>query len=215
MNLDLFSTGSEPPVELEPGAVFLRGYALPYVDALLPALEGVMHEAPLRHMETPGGFRMSAALTNCGTLGWTSDRHGYRYTRHDPQTGLPWPAMPPPFLVLAQEAAAAAGYPGFTPDACLVNRYAPKARMSLHQDKNEQDMSAPIVSVSLGIDAIFLWGGRQRSDPTRRLPLRHGDVVVWGGPARLRYHGVLPVPDNRHPRLGAVRVNLTFRRAAA
>lgn len=214
MNLDLFSTGSEPPIELEPGAVFLRGHALPYVDALLPALESVMQAAPLRHMETPGGFRMSAALTNCGTWGWTSDRHGYRYTRHDPQTGLPWPAMPPSFLRLAQDAAAAAGYPGFLPDACLVNRYAPKARMSLHQDKNEQDMSAPIVSVSLGIDAMFLWGGGQRSDPARRVPLQHGDVVVWGGPARLRYHGVLPVPQNHHPRLGAARVNLTFRRAA-
>src|SRR5690606_15961896 len=205
MNLELFEPDAIGParVELGPAATLLRGWALPRVDALLPALDAVLAAAPLRHMETPGGFRMSAALSNCGMLGWTSDRHGYRYTRLDPQTGQPWPAMPAPFLRLAQDAAEAAGFAGFRPDACLVNRYAPGARMSLHQDKNERDFSAPIVSVSLGIAAVFLFGGSRRGDPARRVPLQHGDVVVWGGPDRLRYHGVLPLKDATHPRLGA------------
>jgi len=215
MNLELFEPDAIGParVELGPAATLLRGWALPRVDALLPALDAVLAAAPLRHMETPGGFRMSAALSNCGMLGWTSDRHGYRYTRLDPQTGQPWPAMPAPFLRLAQDAAEAAGFAGFRPDACLVNRYAPGARMSLHQDKNERDFSAPIVSVSLGIAAVFLFGGSRRGDPARRVPLQHGDVVVWGGPDRLRYHGVLPLKDAIHPRLGAARINLTFRQA--
>ena len=215
MNLELFEPDAIGParVELGPAATLLRGWALPRVDALLPALDAVLAAAPLRHMETPGGFRMSAALSNCGMLGWTSDRHGYRYTRLDPQTGQPWPAMPAPFLRLAQDAAEAAGFAGFRPDACLVNRYAPGARMSLHQDKNERDFSAPIVSVSLGIAAVFLFGGSRRGDSARRVPLQHGDVVVWGGPDRLRYHGVLPLKDATHPRLGAARINLTFRQA--
>ncbi|MBO9356078.1 DNA oxidative demethylase AlkB [Bordetella petrii] len=215
MNLELFAADDMAParIELGPAAVLLRGCALPYVEALLPALDAVLAAAPLRHMETPGGFRMSAALSNCGALGWTSDRRGYRYTSRDPQTGLPWPALPQPFLRLAQAAAQEAGFAGFRPDACLINRYEPGARMSLHQDKNEQDFGAPIVSVSLGIAAVFLFGGHRRGDQARRVPLRHGDVVAWGGPDRLRYHGVLPVPDARHPELGAARINLTFRRA--
>jgi len=215
MNLDLFAPDEIAPVRvaLGPRAMVLGGLALPHVDALLPALDAVLAQAPLRHMETPGGFRMSVALSNCGALGWTSDRHGYRYTRHDPQTGRPWPALPDAFLRLARAGAEAAGFAGFRPDACLVNRYLPGARMSLHQDKNERDFGAPIVSVSLGIDAVFLFGGRQRGDRARRVPLRHGDVVVWGGPDRLRYHGVLPLKDATHPRLGAMRINLTFRQA--
>ncbi|MBV7482694.1 DNA oxidative demethylase AlkB [Bordetella sp. BOR01] len=215
MNLELFDPHDTAPVRIDlgPAAVVLRGYALPYVDAVLPALDGVLAAAPLRHMETPGGLRMSAALSNCGALGWASDRHGYRYARHDPQTGLPWPAMPAAFLRLAQAAADAAGFAGFRPDACLVNRYVPGARMGLHQDKNERDFGAPIVSVSLGIPAVFLFGGGRRGDPARRVPLHHGDVAVWGGPDRLRYHGVLPLKDASHPRLGAIRINLTFRQA--
>jgi len=215
MNLDLFAPDDIAPVRvaLGPRAVVLGGLALPHVDALLPALDGVLAEAPLRHMETPGGFRMSVALSNCGALGWTSDRHGYRYTRRDPQTGRPWPALPAAFLRLAQAGAEAAGFAGFRPDACLINRYLPGARMSLHQDKNERDFDAPIVSVSLGIDTVFLFGGRQRGDRAQRVPLRHGDVVVWGGPDRLRYHGVLPLKEAAHPQLGAMRINLTFRQA--
>jgi alkylated DNA repair protein (DNA oxidative demethylase) len=164
-------------------------------------------------MHTPGGFRMSVAMSSCGTLGWVTDQHGYRYTRINPENNQPWPAMPTSFLQLAHAAALAAGFNDFVPDACLINRYEPGARMSLHQDKNERDFSQPIVSVSLGLPAVFLFGGLQRSDKTVRVPLAHGDVVVWGGPSRLRFHGVLPLKAGQHPLLGEQRINLTFRKA--
>ena len=216
MRRDLFDTIDTAATEepLGPGAVVLRGFALADEAALLAALEHVVAKAPLRHMVTPGGFRMSVAMTNCGTYGWVTDRTGYRYDAVDPVSGAPWPAMPDAFASLALRAAAQAGFAGFAPDSCLVNRYEPGARLTLHQDKNERDFSAPIVSVSLGIPAVFLFGGGKRSDRQRRVALEHGDVVVWGGPARLRYHGVLPLADNRHPLLGRRRVNLTFRKAA-
>jgi len=215
MNLDLFAAEDIVPsnVQLGPRAVVLRGLALPDVDNIVRELDAIFAASPLRHMVTPGGFRMSVALTNCGTLGWTTDERGYRYTRLDPQTGQPWPALPKTFRQLALTAAGAAGFQGFEPDACLINRYQPGARMSLHQDKNERDFDAPIVSVSLGIPAIFLFGGLQRSDRAQRVALQHGDVAVWGGPDRLRYHGVAALKDNTHPLLGATRINLTFRRA--
>ncbi|MVW78771.1 DNA oxidative demethylase AlkB [Bordetella sp. 02P26C-1] len=215
MNLDLFTPDDLTPanVRLAPQAVVLRGFALPDEGRLLRELAQVWEQAPPRHMVTPGGYRMSAALTNCGTLGWTTDERGYRYTRHDPLTGQPWPALPASFMALAQRAAQAAGFPDFQPDACLINRYLPGARMSLHQDKNERDFRFPIASVSLGIPAIFLFGGMKRSDAVQRVALQHGDVAVWGGADRLRYHGVAPLKDATHPSLGAVRVNLTFRRA--
>lgn len=193
----------------------LRGFALPWLDALLPALRAAIAQAPLRHMATPGGFTMSVALTNCGALGWTTDAHGYRYRPDDPQTGLPWPPMPQAFAQLAREAAAQAGFAGFDPDACLVNRYAPGARMSLHQDKNERDFGAPIVSVSLGLPAMFLFGGARRDERPARIPLLHGDVAVWGGVDRLRYHGVMPLAEGQHPLLGRQRINFTLRRAGA
>ena len=193
--------------------MLLPGFALPDEVALLAALEAVAAEAPFRNMVTPGGFRMSVAMTNCGRWGWTSDRTGYRYTATDPETGREWPRMPSPFLRLATSAASAAGFDGFVPDACLVNRYLPGARLSLHQDRDEQDYDAPIVSVSLGLPAVFLFGGHKRTDRPRRLPLTHGDVVVWGGPDRLRYHGVAPLKHGAHAMLGAQRINLTFRRA--
>lgn len=164
-------------------------------------------------MVTPGGATMSVAMTHCGALGWVSDRHGYRYVARNPETGEPWPAMPEVFSALAQEAAAAVGFAAFRPDSCLINRYAPGTRLSLHQDKDERDLSQPIVSVSLGLPAVFLFGGFARTEHTQRLPLFHGDVVVWGGPSRLRFHGVLPVQDGDHPLLGACRINLTFRKA--
>jgi len=201
-------------VALGDAACVLRGFALPDAAALLAAVEAIAQQAPFRHMITPGGFEMSVALTNCGTLGWTSDRHGYRYATHDPQTGQPWPPLPDVFLNLARNAAAEAGFVGFTPDACLINRYVPGARLSLHQDRDEQDYGAPIVSVSLGMPAVFLWGGHKRADKTQRVPLLHGDVVVWGGPDRLRYHGVAPLKDTPHSLLGSRRINLTFRKAA-
>ena len=191
----------------------LRGYALPVADALLQSLDEVIRQSPFRRMETPGGHLMSVALSNCGRLGWTTDHDGYRYTPADPLSGRPWPDMPPAFAALGREAAAAAGFAGFEPDACLLNRYEPGARMSLHQDRNERDFSAPIVSVSLGMPAVFLFGGLARSDPAARVPLFHGDVVVWGGADRLRFHGVLPLKDRPHPRLGSLRLNLTLRKA--
>ncbi|MEF9415981.1 DNA oxidative demethylase AlkB [Ralstonia sp. SM1864_UCD524_TZ4] len=200
-------------IALGEAAAVLRGFALAEATALLAAIDDIARQAPFRHMVTPGGFEMSVALTNCGALGWTSDRRGYRYAARDPQTGQPWPPLPDCFLRLARDAAAAAGFPGFTPDACLINRYVPGARLSLHQDKDEQDYGAPIVSVSLGMPAMFLWGGHRRTDKTLRVPLFHGDVVVWGGPDRLRYHGVLPLKEAAHPLLGAQRINLTLRRA--
>lgn len=200
-------------IALGEAAVVLCGFALAEAPALLAAIDDIARQAPFRHMVTPGGFEMSVALTNCGALGWTSDRRGYRYAARDPQTGQPWPPLPDCFLRLARDAAAEAGFPDFTPDACLINRYVPGARLSLHQDKDEQDYGAPIVSVSLGMPAMFLWGGHRRTDKTLRVPLFHGDVVVWGGPDRLRYHGVLPLKEAAHPLLGAQRINLTLRRA--
>ena len=190
----------------------LRGFALPWLERLLPALESVLVAAPFRQMVTPGGFTMSVAMTNCGRAGWVTDRRGYRYTAEDPETDQPWPEMPGAFAVLARAAAVEAGFPGFEPDACLINRYEPGAKMSLHQDKDERDFSKPIVSVSLGLPAMFQFGGLSRSDRPSKVPLQHGDVMVWGGPARLAYHGILPLKEGQHPRLGRNRINLTFRK---
>lgn len=212
---DLFDAGM-PEVRneaLAPGAWLLHGFALDRMPALLVALRQVTTAAPFRHMQTPGGLRMSVAMSNCGALGWVSDRRGYRYEANDPLDGRPWPAMPETFMELAMAAADVAGFTGFVPDACLVNRYVPGARLSLHQDRDELDFAAPIVSVSLGLPAIFLFGGDARRDRQRRVPLQHGDVVVWGGPSRMRHHGVLVLKEGDHPLLGAQRINLTFRRA--
>ena len=213
-SLELFTTSEQDLRQcLGPATVLLRGFALPQVDALLPAIARIEAASPFRHMQTPGGFAMAVALTNCGALGWISDRRGYRYVATDPDSGHRWPPMPEAFARLATAAAAAAGFAQFEPDACLVNRYVPGTRLSLHQDKNERDYSAPIVSVSLGMRAVFLLGGHARTDPTVKLPLEHGDVMVWGGVDRLRYHGVMPVKDAPHPLLGSRRINLTFRKA--
>lgn len=195
------------------GAVLLHRFALADDTALLHALEVILASAPWRHMTTPSGQRMSVAMTNAGRLGWISDRRGYRYEPNDPLSGQAWPVMPPTFRQLAAAAAAQAGFVGFEPNACLVNRYQAGARLSLHQDRDERDFSQPIVSVSLGIPATFLFGGLQRTDRPQRVPLAHGDVVVWGGPARLRYHGVLPLKPNHHATLGDCRINLTLRHA--
>lgn len=212
MPLDL-DDAPQPALVLGEGAVRLSGFARDEAPGLMAALEAVAAAAPFRHLVTPGGYAMSVAMTNCGQVGWVSDRTGYRYDPIDPQTGRPWPAMPPVFGDLALRAAAAAGFADFQPDACLVNRYAPGARLSLHQDRDEAALAAPIVSVSLGLPAIFLWGGSARTDRTRRIPLVHGDVVVWGGPSRLAFHGVAPLAEGAHPLTGGYRYNLTFRRA--
>jgi alkylated DNA repair protein (DNA oxidative demethylase) len=213
---DLFGNTFEPVQREEilcTGAMVLRGFALKNAAQLLAALDTIVAQAPFRHLTTPGGLRMSVAMT-CAGLGWVSDRRGYRYDPVDPGSGRCWPAMPDAFLALAGDAAARAGFDDFVPDACLVNRYEAGTRLGLHQDRDERDVGQPIVSVSLGIPAMFLFGGAHRTDPQRRVPLVHGDVVVWGGPARLHYHGIRPLKPGHHEALGSCRVNLTLRRAA-
>ena len=211
MDLELYP--DEARLRLGPLAQVLRGYALEAATELLEGIEAVERAAPFRHMVVPGGRSMSVAMTNCGRLGWVADRRGYRYESVDPETGRHWPPMPTVFARLASEAAAAAGFPSFMPDACLINRYLPGTQLSLHQDKDEEDFGAPIVSVSLGMEAVFLWGGMRRGDRCARVKLRHGDIVVWGGEDRLRYHGVAPLGDAPNALLGSRRINLTFRKA--
>jgi len=213
---DLFSDQlpqAQDALPLGEGAVLLRGAAAQQAPALVKSLQQIVSAAPFRHMITPGGFRMSVAMTNCGQVGWISDQSGYRYDSIDPATGRSWPAMPDLFLRVAAHAAAQAGFEGFCPDACLINRYEPGARLTMHQDRNECDFNAPIVSVLLGLPAVFLFGGLSRKDRPRRLLLESGDVAVWGGAARLAYHGVAPLPDGHHPLTGPLRINLTFRKA--
>jgi alkylated DNA repair protein (DNA oxidative demethylase) len=201
---------AEPLAE---GAVLLRGFVAADAPGLLRALEPMLVAAPFRHMVTPGGHAMSVAMTNCGAVGWVTDRTGYRYDARDPETGRTWPVMPPLFIDVAARAAMAGGFAGFVPDGCLINRYAPGARLTLHQDRNERDFAAPIVSVSLGLPAVFLFGGLRRTDRPRRLRLESGDVVVWGGPSRLAFHGVDPLAAGEHALTGRWRINLTFRKA--
>jgi alkylated DNA repair protein (DNA oxidative demethylase) len=211
---DLFNQQRQPSREaLGDGAWLLRSFLLPEEDAqLLDAVNAIAVQAPFRHLVTPGGHTMSVAMTNCGLLGWTSDSDGYRYSRNDPGSRQPWPAMPDAFLALAGRAAAAAGYAHFRPDACLVNRYLPGTRLTLHQDRNERDLAAPIVSVSLGVAATFLFGGQARSGRVQRFRLEHGDVAVWGGVSRLTFHGIAPLKEALHPLTGQQRINLTFRK---
>lgn len=212
--LDLFDPQSPPqPQWISAQALLIPGFALPQVQALLPELRQVVAQAPFRHMQTPGGLKMAVGLTNCGALGWVSDRQGYRYTPLDPLSNRPWPALPQVLAELANHAAAMAGFADFKPDACLVNCYRPGNRLSLHQDRDERDFSQPIVSVSLGLPAVFLLGGHSRNEPTQRIGLHHGDVLVWGGEDRLRFHGVLPLKPGEHPLLGNLRINLTLRKA--
>jgi alkylated DNA repair protein (DNA oxidative demethylase) len=203
----------EPRRDVAPGAFLLPQFARADEHALTAAIASIAAVAPFRRMTTPGGRTMSVAMTNCGACGWITDARGYRYEAADPTTGRTWPTIPVVFARLATAAAAAAGYPGFEPNACLVNRYEPGARMTLHRDENERDTAQPIVSVSLGLPAVFLFGGLLRTDGVHRIEVRHGDVVVWGGPSRLAFHGVLPVRDGVHPVIGRCRLNLTFRRA--
>jgi DNA oxidative demethylase len=206
----------DPPAptreQLEEGAVLLRGFAFADAAALVDEADRVAEAAAFRHLVTPGGFTMSVAMTNCGRVGWVSDRTGYRYDPHDPATGAPWPPIPARFRDLAARAAAEGGFPDYDPDDCLINRYTAGSKLGLHQDRDEKDAWAPIVSVSLGLPATFLWGGKKRGDPVRRMRLESGDVVVWGGPARFVYHGVAPLKDGQHALTGAARINLTFRK---
>jgi alkylated DNA repair protein (DNA oxidative demethylase) len=214
--LELFAdTGSKCAVRepLADGAFVLRRFAFASAGTLLRAIHAIAQDAPFRHMVTPGGHRMSVAMTNCGALGWLSDVGGYRYSAIDPDSRRSWPSMPDALAFVASTAAAEAGFAGFAPDACLLNRYAPGTKLTLHQDKNERDMSAPIVSISLGLPAQFLFGGLRRSDRISRVLVHHGDAVVWGGPARLSYHAVSRLKQGFHPQTGEFRFNLTFRKA--
>lgn len=214
MNLDLFSQDTLPTSEnICTGAMLLRGFAFPFETDLLSDIDTVMSAAPSQKMHTPSGLPMSVTTTSCGSVGWVSDAYGYRYTKRNVHSQQIWPALPKSFLSLAKSAALAAGYTDFLPDSCLINTYKVGAKMSLHQDKNEKDFSQPIVSVSLGLPAIFLLGGLKREDKTIRIPIVHGDVVVWGGAARLFFHGVLPIKAGVHSLLGEQRINLTFRKA--
>ncbi|SOY64882.1 DNA oxidative demethylase AlkB [Cupriavidus taiwanensis] len=219
MTFDLFDdlpedSAATPIIEpLADGAVVLRGAARANAEVLLADVQTILALAPWRHMVTPGGLKMSVAMTNCGACGWVSDARGYRYDAVDPLSGQAWPEMPASFRELAASAAAQAGFAGFAPDACLINRYVPGTRLSLHQDRDERDFTAPIVSASLGLPAVFLFGGMRRADKPQRVRLAHGDVVVWGGPSRLAFHGVAPLADGDHPLLGPLRINLTFRKA--
>jgi DNA oxidative demethylase len=209
----LFGEGAASREQIAEGALLLRGFADDTSQRLMDELAKIVETAPFRHMVTPGGYRMSVAMTNCGQAGWVSDAQGYRYDASDPVTGLAWPAMPPAFCQLAADAAREAAYPGFEADACLINRYEPGARLTLHQDRNERDYAAPIVSVSLGLPAVFLFGGASRKVRPRRMRLESGDVVVWGGATRLAYHGIAALNDGEHPLTGRCRINLTFRKA--
>jgi len=215
MTLSLFPDEPLPAEIIDDGAVLLRGFAAAEEQRWVAEVTALQTRAAFRTMQVPGGKFMSVAITNAGGWGWISDLQGYRYSAVDPQTGKPWPAIPAFLCEQAARAAALAGYPGFAPDACLINRYQPGARMGLHRDQDEHDFAAPIVSVSLGLACSFLWGGLTRQSPTRRLALTHGDVLVWGGPSRLVFHGVAPLKPGQHPLLGNERWNLTFRMAKA
>jgi alkylated DNA repair protein (DNA oxidative demethylase) len=209
----LLSQPYKGPKPIIPGASLLCGLAEPFAVEILESVEAIARHAPFRHMTTPGGYGMSVSMTNCGGFGWVTNRTGYRYDANDPESGQPWPTMPPLLRTLARWAASEAGYFDFAPDSCLINRYAPGTKLSLHQDKNELSHDAPIVSVSLGLPATFLFGGVSRKEPTRKIGLLHGDVVVWGGPARMAFHGVAPIKDGSHPLTGQARINLTFRKS--
>ncbi len=210
---DLFGEAAPAREALAPQATLLRGFALPVEGALRAVIQEVTTQAAWRQPSTPGGRRMSVAMSSCGSVGWISDHRGYRYSATDPLNGHPWPPLPAVLLQLAGDAAADAGFAHFVPDACLINRYVPGASMGLHQDRDERDLGAPIVSVSLGMPAMFLFGGALRGDKARRVPLSHGDVVVWGGVSRLNFHGIAPLKAGTHPFAGECRINLTFRKA--
>ncbi|WP_432697140.1 DNA oxidative demethylase AlkB [Marinobacterium sp. YM272] len=211
MTGDLF--GSLNRIDIETDAVLIKAYAAAHTDWVLTELRGILRQAPLRSMRVPGGHSMSVRTSSCGEYGWVTDETGYRYVRQDPVTGLPWPAMPKSMLELAQRGALDTGFAGFAPDSCLINCYRPGARMGLHQDRDECDFSQPILSLSFGLPATFLFGGQRRRDPVKRFPLEHGDLLVWGGVSRMVYHGVAPLARATHPQLGELRLNLTFRRA--
>ena len=221
---DLFGSPVEQQVHIAEGAMLLRQFVQQNKNALLDEttvladLNCILENSPLRKMTTASGFTMSVAMTNCGKLGWVSGSNGYMYSSIDPETAQPWPAMPPALLEAATRIARQAGYPGFLPDACLINRYLAGAQMGLHQDRDEKDFSQPIVSLSIGLSARFIIGGLDsaagRNAHTQSVVLKHGDAIVFGAAARLMFHGVLSLKPGHHPLVGNSRINLTFRVAS-
>ena len=202
-------------VTIGPGAVLYRGVVVAQADELLKSVKEVVTQSPFRRVVTPMGKPMSVEMTNCGDVGWVSDPSGYRYEQIDPVTGCAWPVMPQRFREVAHVCAFRAGYEGFHPDACLINRYSAGSKMGLHQDRDEMDFSQPIVSVSLGLPITFNFGGYSRTSPTIKIRLQHGDAVVFGGESRLAFHGVGTLRRGEHPLTGNYRFNLTFRRVSS
>lgn len=200
-------------VLLAEGAMVLRRFATPVVVALMEGVEAVVAQSPLRRLIVPNGRPMRIEMTNCGLVGWVNIDGRYRYSRVDPLTGRSWPGMPATFRRIAGAAASAAGYPDFQPAVCIINRYAVGADLQMHQDRDDTQDRQPVVSVSLGLPAIFHFGGQGRGEKPLTIPLDDGDVVVWGGASRMHRHGVAPVAPGVHPRTGAYRYNLTFRTA--
>ena len=206
-----FADASRERLRLGDGITLLRGFA--DTAQLMPLIHDIARVAPFRHLVTPGGQTMSVAMTNCGPLGWVSDRSGYRYSARDPLSDKDWPSMPRAFEQLALNAAAVCGFPDFVPDACLINRYVAGARLTAHRDADEQNFAQPIVSVSMGLPASFAFYGLTRGGKGQTVALTDGDVLVWGGPSRLVYHAVRPIKPGKHPLTGEARYNLTFRHA--
>ena len=210
--MNLFSQLELEPTheELYPGAVLMRGLALPQDREFFAAMESIIAAAPLHHAVTPGGLPMGVMVTDCGD----SRAFANRWDAANTPGKQPWPRMPRVLYDFAIRCANRSGFPLFRPDACHINRYHAGIKLGLHQDRHEIDLNQPIVSISLGLECIFLLGGLQRTDKARHILLEHGDVIVWGGPSRMRFHGVQPLKPGSHPLTGPYRYNLTFRRIA-
>jgi len=210
--MNLFSQLVAEPTheEIFPGAVLMRSLALPQDNEFFTAAEAIIAARPLHHTTTPSGLPMGVMVTDCGD----SRAFANRWDTANPERMRLWPPMPPLLRDFAIRCAVRSGFPQFRPDACHINRYQAGTKLGLHQDRHECDWTQPIVSLSFGLECIFLLGGLQRTDKPRRILLEHGDVIVWGGPSRMRFHGVQPLKPGHHPLTGPYRYNLTFRKIA-
>jgi len=210
--MNLFSQLAAEPTheEIFPGATLMRGLAQAQDGEFLEAMQGVLSAAPLHHATTPTGLPMGVMVSDCGT----PEAFRRRWDPANPAVRQMWPPMPRALLDFSLRCAVRAGFPLFRPDTCHVNRYQAGTKLGLHQDRHECDMSQPIVSVSFGLECVFLLGGLERTDSPKRILLEHGDVIVWGGPSRMRFHGVQPLKPGHHPLTGPYRYNLTFRKVA-
>lgn len=208
---DLFSNNRPPIEEIYPDLFVLANFV--DTNPLMVQVERITKVSPFRKMMTPNGHYTGVALTNCGDFGWTSDRNEYRYSSSDPLNNQPWLAIPESFKALAKNAAHVAGFKDFEPDACLINQYLIGTKLGSHQDKNEKDFSQPIVSVSIGLSAVFQIFGNQRAGQAINYRLYDGDVVVWGNSARLCYHGVRTLSAAELDPTCQQRINITFRKS--